>query len=141
MRASLVCVRNSLLLLLPLAFVGCSSRADDSPPAVPVKGKVVRNGSGVKHVMVFFMKGDGAEVASGETNANGEFQLSTYDENDGAPAGEYKVTIQPGSAEEGAEGEDVSTPEYLQKYSEPNATPLTATVTEAGPNEFTFELD
>jgi hypothetical protein len=39
------------------------------------------------------MEGENAPHA--ETDENGKFQLSTYGDNDGAPAGEYKVTVSP----------------------------------------------
>jgi hypothetical protein len=63
----------------------------------PVKGTVLVDGKPAKDVMVSFhpkeITGDKPYVPTGQTDEKGEFNLSTYVTNDGAPAGEYDVTI------------------------------------------------
>lgn len=71
---------------------------------------------------------------------NGSFQLGTYAEGDGAPAGEYRVTIVWTPVTE-IGGEAYSSPNVLpSRYSNPATSPLTIKVI-AGNNEFpTFHL-
>ena len=70
--------------------------------------------------------------------ADGSFALSTYTANDGAPAGEYAVTVVWWNPPVDAEGKPG--PNLLpQRYAKPETTPLKAVV-KAGPNEVVLEL-
>lgn len=80
-------------LLLPL-LAGCGS---GRLATYPVKGKVLVNDQPAKEVHVAFHPKDTGThppyVPSGTTDENGEFALSTFITGDGAPAGEYEVTL------------------------------------------------
>lgn len=89
-----------ICLVVALGVFGCSSAANNGPkgpPPHPVTGKVFYKGKPADGFAVAFhpvTAWDGAQFApSGMTDANGDFQLHSYGENDGAPAGEYKVTF------------------------------------------------
>jgi hypothetical protein len=63
----------------------------------PVTGTVLVDGQPAKDAMLTFhpkeMVGDRPYLPSGRTNENGEFSLATFVAGDGAPPGEYTVTI------------------------------------------------
>jgi hypothetical protein len=59
----------------------------------PVSGTVKYNGQPVEGASVTFRVEGAPRVASGMTNAAGEYRLTTYDTDDGAPVGEHSVTI------------------------------------------------
>src|SRR5438552_412895 len=83
-----------LLLALVLAGgVGCSRKQT----CYPVRGRVLYKGQPVAGAFVIFYPkqdtGSTTITAAGTTDAEGWFFLSTFDSDDGAPAGEYDVTI------------------------------------------------
>src|ERR1700704_237909 len=85
-------------LLAFLLFAGCGGPAKlaGSPPQ-PVHGRVLYQGKPAAGFRVSFnplAEQEGPRFApAASTNENGEFQLRSYHENDGAPAGEYVVTF------------------------------------------------
>jgi hypothetical protein len=115
-------------------WVGCSSRPAldaDRKPVHSVKGKVLVAGKPAAGAFVLFVplnepSGSPVPRPRAETGEDGSFELFTYDEKDGAPVGDYKVTIRwPGSEES----------DRLQgRYADAAATKLRAKVTE-GANE------
>jgi hypothetical protein len=81
-----------------LAVESCK-KSDGKLPVYPAKGRILVDGNPAKDMAISFWpakieKDLHAYCPSGRTDENGYFQLSTYDENDGAPAGEYTVTIE-----------------------------------------------
>jgi major membrane immunogen (membrane-anchored lipoprotein) len=86
-------------LCLVAILAGCG-RDDGRVPVYPAKGKVTVSGEvpeGALVVLYPAKKGSGAEVElrpSGRVKPDGTFSLTTYDAEDGAPAGEYAATIQ-----------------------------------------------
>jgi hypothetical protein len=76
-------------------------------------------------------------------DAAGRFDLSTYTPRDGAPAGEYAVTIVwwvSAPAKDAQEGDDVIALNRLpSRYSDAKTSNLRAHIGE-GPNELTFQL-
>ena len=76
----------SLCVLVP----GCGQ---PSIGAIPVKGTVLVDGKPMEGVMVIFHPDQGERAASGRTNANGEFKLTTELSNDGALPGSYKISV------------------------------------------------
>ncbi|MFO0863660.1 MAG: carboxypeptidase-like regulatory domain-containing protein [Gemmataceae bacterium] len=134
------------------ACVGCGSNPKaGQQPTHPVTGKVLLNGTPLEGATVTFHPTGKSVGASGTTNATGEFRLTTYEQNDGAVAGTFKVTVKKmeseGKAKEIAPGVldpngAVTAAKSLvpAKYTTPEQTDLTANVTDAGPNQFTLEL-
>lgn len=121
-------------LAVPLLFCASCARNDGRVPVYPVRGQVfVGEKSATKALVVFHPAGvdDPAALRPyGHVREDGSFQLTTYDTGDGAPAGEYLVTVvwlRP------AGGEDP--PDLLKgRYRNPSASQLKATIQE-GPNE------
>ena len=126
-----------------MLLVGCGG--SDRPATVQVKGVVLYNGQPLEGADVVFTPGTG-RPATGRTNAQGEFTLTTFEPGDGALTGEHVVTI--GKSESPAQAGEidrhaptpVSKALLPAKYSDARVTELKATVTAAGPNEPKFEL-
>ena len=131
---------------------GC--RGTPAATGKPVKGAVTYNGSPVSGATVSFVSASGAS-GFGMTNEQGQFTLRTA-HGEGVPPGTYQVTI--AKAETPAVENSVSDqdPSYVPpdpdamppapkdllpiKYKTTATSGLTATVTDSGPNEFTFPL-
>lgn len=90
-----------ILLFLGISATGCGG---SSNPVAPVNGVVTLNGQPVADMVVTFtpVPGKTATVgddnqpgksATGNTDAEGKFTLSTYERGDGALIGEHKVTV------------------------------------------------
>ena len=73
---------------LAFTFTGCGYRR---PPQVKTTGTVTLDGEPVAQASLMFIP-DSGRPASGNTNTNGEFQVSSFGGNDGLPAGNYRVT-------------------------------------------------
>lgn len=143
--------RSFVILCLCLAMAcGCGGGNKKRPPLGKVAGKVLYKGAPVPNVNVTFMTEGAPRAGSGTTNINGEFQLTTYDTNDGAIVGTHKVTVtQPAPAatapmsvsDLATKGAPPAPKETAipPKYSDPKTTPLTNTV-DAGKNDITIEL-
>ena len=89
--------RDTLLGAVILVFVlGCGS---GQKPAIPVKGQVFyKDSQPAAGALVVFhpIPADSSPTAvkpSGEVREDGSFSLTTYKPGDGAPAGEYAVTV------------------------------------------------
>ena len=89
--------KAALLLAVSLStFDGCGGD-DGRVPVYPVKGKVTVSGEvplGALVVLYPTQKGAKELRPSGKVGADGSFTLTTYEADDGAPAGEYVATIQ-----------------------------------------------
>ncbi len=75
------------------AFVGCSGAT--GPQTGRVSGRVTLNGKPLAGANVNFdlLEGKSPRVATGVTDAEGRYQLSTFGQNDGAVLGKHKVWI------------------------------------------------
>lgn len=97
---SLRLVSRALHVSLALAvviLVGCGG--GKFPKTYPVKGKILVNGQPAKECRIALHRtteGDKKHPAtpSAVTDDKGEFQLTSFNANDGAPEGEYVVTIE-----------------------------------------------
>lgn len=128
---------------------GCGG--GDYPETVEVNGRVTLDGEPLPNAIVTFMPTDGQRTASGTTNAQGEFSLSTFEPGDGAVPGEHKVAVMPkepppmpGSSSPGDTGEEKSenyTPPFPARYGQPGTSGLTATVSADQENDFILELE
>lgn len=87
----------ALVLSTLMMCSGCSS-APEGPPTYPVKGKVLYQGQPASGAFVVFhpkAKIDGVDgPPTAQVKADGTFELTTRGAMDGAPAGEYAVTIE-----------------------------------------------
>jgi len=112
-------------------------------PTHPVRGTVLFEGAPVAGAKVLFhwIGKDGKqknEAGDALTDADGTFVLSTYEANDGAPAGQYVVTVvqqEPRFGGNGAPGPNL----VPAKYASPETSDLSIQV-KNGPNELVLEL-
>lgn len=121
--------RAARLLLLAVALSsGCAKG-----PYVPVEGVVLHNGKPAQGYSVLFHPSDDkGQPASGRTDTDGCFYLTTIQDGDGAMPAEYKVLILPPGYRgptSGGSGPD---------YTVPDRTPLTCKVPTEG--KVRFEL-
>ena len=140
-------------MLLCLTGLACEDRPPSGPiPVHPVSGQVTYRGRPVPDALVAFHRvdhdapspkpGEGAGTSSptptGRTNAEGQFRLHTYVGDDGAPIGDYKVTVALAAPSEGRNFMAKVDPKAMTlaippKYTDPARSGLTATV-QAGDN-------
>ncbi|HEV3117674.1 MAG TPA: carboxypeptidase-like regulatory domain-containing protein [Gemmataceae bacterium] len=83
-------LKNARLVMLlaaaALASGGCAR-------TVGIKGRVTLDGQPVEGASIQFVPLDGGRVAFGTTDQDGYYTLSAFKPGDGAPKGEYKVTV------------------------------------------------
>ena len=137
--------RSVWMLLLILLASGCGP---SRPPTVKVTGTVIYRGSPVSAADVNFIPADG-RPASGRTNEQGRFTLTTFMPGDGVLPGEHIVMI--GKQEPKHTGTQENTADqglYIYyvyvlpvKYASIKESPLRATVDATGSRDFIFELD
>jgi len=134
-----------------LAAVGCGNGRPGLTPAV---GKVTLNGEPLADALVFVQpvqtSAEGfRRPASATTDAQGVYQLGTYDKGDGVPPGKYEVgvikKINIGKQREpGDERPDPPGAKYQwivpEPYSHPESSGLTIEVTSSGITPETLEL-
>ena len=124
-----------VILAAAIAFspISCAKKKDAGKPVYPVTGKVVVNDEpAVGAFVVFVPVNEPAEPVDPRPHAfvdqSGVFRLSTFGENDGAPAGDYLVIITwPG-------GPDEPEDKLNGRYATPAAANLRVTVRQ-GPTE------
>lgn len=141
-----------LLAVLALIFTGCGYRR---PAQVKTTGTVSLDGEPVAQASLMFIP-DSGRPASGNTNINGAFEISSYGGNDGLPAGNYRVTVtklvlknkfqeqleklekhaedaaEPGDEPEGVDiefGDNAYANELPEKYGELDTTDINVTIT------------
>lgn len=162
-------LRNCFCVLIPVAAticIGCGGNPG-LEGLVDVSGSVTYQGNPVEGATVSFNPTSGARAASGRTDANGRFDLTSLNPGDGAIPGNYKVSISKvedtdpshhvtaeqfaamvagGTApptgptspgQKKAGGLEYHVPE---KYLDSEKSGLTAEVTADGKNDFTFDL-
>ena len=162
----MVASRLSLLLALGAGVIVSITGCGDSTsrqPVYPVSGSVAYNGVPVAGASVSFMAAGSSRAATGTTDSQGNFQLSTYALNDGAIAGVHKITVSKtatagtggdagGDPTENPEGmtemyseaieaaENGTDSELPAKYASRGSTPLEETVSDTGENTFVLQL-
>jgi hypothetical protein len=109
------------------------------PAVAPASGTVTWRGQPVAGASVVFMP-KGSRPASGTTDSEGHYQLSTFGQADGATLGAHTVTITKrtpiSDAPYAPERSDIP-----EKYASLVTSGLKAEVTGAGPNQFDFALE
>lgn len=129
-----------------LFFLGC--RGNERPVVVPASGVVRLDGKPTEKLSVVFFPSTGRSAA-GVTDAQGRFELTTFETGDGAVVGEHAVTITPMMDPPIYMPSDLSQPPrpskrprppVPQKYISAATTDLKETVKSDAPNEFTFDV-
>lgn len=138
------------LLALAIFAAGCGVKSRTSP----VTGVVTLDGKPLVGASIHFVPQGAGRDATGETDKDGQFTMSTLQPRDGVVPGTYKVVISPStgaadtkqyaSPEEAmaaaskAPPKKASGPALPEKYTRPDQTPLTQEVPVQG--QLKFEL-
>lgn len=97
MAASKHFLRFAHSVLITVCFLGCGRSQIERLPVYPVKGTVFADGKPVEGAVIAFQPMRRTEWASTTSRAvvdqEGRFALTTYIANDGAPEGDYVVTV------------------------------------------------
>ncbi len=118
----------TLLTALTPALIGCG-RSEPRVPVVAVTGKVSFQGQAPSGAQIVLHpvspKADSQVAPSGTVKDDGTFQISAYDQGDGAPPGEYVATIQWFKVVASAEGAGGRGPNDLPAaYADPATSPI-----------------
>jgi hypothetical protein len=114
-------------------FASCSQDLNRKP-TFPVTGKVVLpGGKPIEHATVVLhpVEDTGPDVVKprGKVGPDGTFTLTTYEGQDGAPAGEYRVTVELWLTS--GKGDEGPTSRLPARYACPETSGLTATIASA----------
>jgi hypothetical protein len=141
--------RTALAIAIFVCVAGGCGPKDTRVRRVPASGIVLYKGEPVADADVVLESGGSTPAAAGKTDSAGRFRLTTFDTNDGAVPGEYKVTVRkvqvtlkaPAAATDDAVGPPPDEKWLLPaKYGHSESSGLTASVKENGENDFKFEL-
>ena len=126
-----------VLLILPLALASVSCGKSDRKPVFPVSGQILMDGKPLAYAYVVFhpqgVTGADDVRPRAHADAKGSFRLSTYDTADGAPVGEYRITVEKYKPPKES---DKGLPVNLlpARYAKPDTSNLTARI-QQGANE------
>ncbi len=120
---------------------------DGRRPVFPVSGKVTYQGKPTVDALITFHPQNDSDPTSRplmtRVAADGSYKLYTYEMDDGAPAGQYVVTVTwiKESDNQNAPKEDLRPAKNLvpDRFADAKTSPLNAQVKEQ-PNDFSFEL-
>jgi hypothetical protein len=118
------------LLFCAAVLFSASCSGGNGKAVYPVKGKVLFQNRPAAGAVVFFHPQNPSEKDAvrpqGTVGPDGTFELTTYSQNDGAPAGRYLVTVIWG--EPGSRGDDFQRELLPRRYGSPSTSKLTAEV-------------
>lgn len=123
-------VRGFAVFVVSLGLASCGQK-NERIAVHPVTGKVTFNNQPAAGAMVVFHpldKKDDRAVPRGKVEKDGTFKLSTYDADDGAPSGKYKVTIDWRKSNP-LDPNDNGVSLVAAKYTRPDTTPLEVEIT------------
>lgn len=86
-------VKNSqymFAMLLLAVSVGCGG---DRPPLATARGTVTLNGGAVPGATVSFVPVEGGRAATAMTDSEGNYEINTYGDEDGAIVGDHYVAV------------------------------------------------
>jgi len=136
------------VLAVVMGCTGCSGEGDATVPVYPTTGRVVFEGQPAAGAFLTFHPkepnaagpGNQTPPPTATAGADGAFSLTTATKDDGAPAGEYVVTVQWNRPVKRGD-ELVAGPDVIPKrYGRPETTPLAATVRETANMLEPFEI-
>lgn len=135
-----------LVALCGILASGCGDgKTEPQLDVFPASGQVTLGGRPACGVFVMLHPASGSAAAvagvnpCATTDENGAFQISTYRQNDGAPAGAYAITLRCFQADPEAEsapipGMTLPSDRFQSKYADPKQSPWAATITESDEN-------
>lgn len=121
------------LVLGLLAWLGPGCAKGPPRPIYPVRGQFLFEGRPMAGAFIVFHPLDDADPRAvrprAHADAEGRFVLTTYSTGDGAPAGDYAVTVQWPVARPGGGDHEDDPPDRLRgRYSDPKTSGLKARV-------------
>ena len=127
-----------LVGILTLPLCSCSGKPEFSKERFPVKGEVYVDGEPAARLSVTLHDVKGFDeqapaIPQAVTRQDGTFAISTFDAEDGAPAGEYKATFVWGRPQ--GLGIDTSVDKLKGRYSDPEKSEYKVTVVEGEPQD------
>ena len=125
---------RAVLVALALAALCPACAKSGRKPVYPVQGQVLVKGRPAAQAQVTFhpLEDGGPDSVRpvGHVDAQGRFRLTTYAEGDGAPEGEYRVTVQWFLATRAGGSDEYQSVNYLPaRYARAETSGLRATVT------------
>jgi hypothetical protein len=145
------CTGRFAAAALAAALCGCGGGdgAADRPDRVPVTGTVTHQQKPVEGATVMFSPVSEGYAAIGLTDAEGRFSLQTFDPDDGAVPGEYRITVRKVEMSDPGAGlpDDADRPPAVEKsllparYADASTSGLVQTVKADGENEFPLTLE
>lgn len=125
---------------VPIAITGCGSHSDGRPKPVPVSGLVLVDDKPSQGTRVVFAPDGHQYAAAGITGPDGRFKLQTFQANDGAVPGKYKIIASNFEVIENPNGSVTENHFLPSMYLDPEQSGLSAVVLDEGPNNVTLEL-
>ncbi len=131
-------LRLFLCAILALLSSGCGTEHTDRKATFPVKGEVYVDGEPAADLAVTLHDVNGIDseqptISATRTDASGKFSVSTYEQGDGVPAGNYTLTFEWGEMNTFSmryEGDKLN-----GKYKDPETSEHRVTVEEGKPTE------
>ncbi|HEY2784687.1 MAG TPA: hypothetical protein VGJ05_06885 [Fimbriiglobus sp.] len=130
------------LVVVVLTVAGCQAPVPPHVAVYPVEGQLLVSGVPAADAHITFHPLDGKGVpVTGRTGRDGSFTLTSFTPGDGAPAGEYSVTVVwPNDSIVRDECADTTTHDRLNKaYSDPAAKKIVVVV-KPEPNHITLRV-
>lgn len=125
------CKAHLIALCLLVPVIGCGS---SNPKTYPASGTVTYKNVPLKSGMVYLTPEGAGNAASGKIQSDGTFELGTFEPDDGARAGKYKVRVEvfPEGDDPGLPGQEFGKkkPPIPMKYMDPTRSPLTCEIKE-----------
>ncbi len=128
-----------------LVLTACSGNKINKKETYPVTGKVTVDGAPAAELKVVLHDDKGMDTANptmsmGFTDAEGKFAVSTYDQSDGVPAGDYTLTFEWGQLN--VLSMEYGGPDKLNgKYNDPKTSTIKVKVEAGKPTDMgTIEL-
>ncbi|MEK6247545.1 MAG: carboxypeptidase-like regulatory domain-containing protein [Planctomycetales bacterium] len=118
---------------------GCWGGGGDHDPTIPVSGTVTLDGMPLADATVSFIPENG-RPANGTTDADGRFELTTYEKGDGVAISKHKVTVSKPAPFDPKDPYAERPSLVPAKYGDLKTTPLEFTVTEEGFDNLKIEI-